>query len=106
DLDRLISLTENGQRWLIDLENREREKTGIPSLKVRYNRVFGYYIEITQAHLKNAPAHYQRKQTMVGAERFFTDELKKFEEEILTSSARQKSLEQELFQSLLDEIQK
>ena len=106
DLDRLLSLTENGQKWLIDLETREREQTGIASLKVRYNRVFGYYIEVTQTHLKSVPAHYQRKQTMVGAERFFTDELKKFEEEILTASSRQKSLEHELFISLVDEIQK
>jgi len=105
ELDHLISLTEDGQKWLVDLEARERESTGIPSLKVRYNRVFGYYIEITQAHLKNAPAHYQRKQTMVGAERFFTEELKKFEEEILTASVKQKSLEQELFNQLLNEIQ-
>ena len=106
ELDRLLSLTENGQKWLVDLETKEREQTGIPSLKVRYNRVFGYYIEVTQAHLKNVPAHYQRKQTMVGAERFFTDELKRFEEEILTASTKQKSLEQELFHALVDEIQK
>jgi DNA mismatch repair protein MutS len=105
ELDRLISLTEDGERWLIELETREREATGINSLKVRYNRVFGYYIEITQSHLKNAPAHYQRKQTMVGAERFFTDELKKFEEEILTASFKQKAMEQELFVQLLNEIQ-
>jgi DNA mismatch repair protein MutS len=104
DLDRLIDLSENGQKWLVDLEAREREQTGISSLKVRYNRVFGYYIEITQAHLKSAPAHYQRKQTMVGAERFFTDELKKFEEEILTSGSKQKSLEQELFAQLLGSV--
>ena len=104
ELDRLISLTDNGQRWLVDLETREREVTGIPSLKVRYNRVFGYYIEITSTHLKNVPAHYQRKQTMVGAERFFTEELKKFEEEILTSSSRQKALEQALFQQLIADI--
>lgn len=104
ELDRLISLTDEGQKWLVDLETRERQATGIPSLKVRYNRVFGYYIEITQAHLKSVPSHYQRKQTMVGAERFFTDELKKFEEEILTASVKQKSLEQELFQQLLNEI--
>ncbi len=106
DLDRLMSLTEDGQRWLMDLETREREATGISSLKVRYNRVFGYYIEITQAHLKSAPAHYQRKQTMVGAERFFTEELKKFEEEILTASSRQKSMEQELFGQFIEDIQR
>src|SRR5205085_4887912 len=102
---RLIDLSENGQKWLVDLEAREREATKIPSLKVRYNRVFGYYLEITSTHLRNVPAHYQRKQTMVGAERFFTEELKKFEEEILTASSRQKSLEQQLFEELLKSIQ-
>ena len=105
DLDHLISLTTDGQKWLVDLENRERASSGISSLKVRYNRVFGYYIEVTQAHLKNVPTHYQRKQTMVGAERFFTEELKKFEEEILTASFKQKALEQDLFADLLKKIQ-
>ena len=105
ELDRLININEDGQKWLLDLETREREATGIPSLKVRYNRVFGYYIEITQAHLKNAPSHYQRKQTTVGAERFFTEELKKFEDEIVNAVSRQKSLEQDLFSELLSAIQ-
>lgn len=105
ELDRLISLTENGQRSLVELEAREREATGISSLKVRYNRVFGYYIEITQAHLKNVPAHYQRKQTTVGAERFFTEELKKFEDEIVNASVRQKTLELQLFEDLVKTIQ-
>ncbi|MBI3535208.1 MAG: DNA mismatch repair protein MutS, partial [Deltaproteobacteria bacterium] len=105
ELDRLIELTEEGQNWLIKLEKEEREKTGIPSLKVKYNRVFGYYIEVTQTHLKNVPAHYQRKQTMVSAERFFTEELKNFEGEILTASTRQKLLEEELFIELLQKIE-
>ncbi len=105
ELDRLIALTEDGQSWLVQLEARERQATGISSLKVRYNRVFGYYIEVTQTHLKNVPDHYQRKQTTVGAERFFTEELKKFEDEIVHASSRQKALEQELFQSLLITIQ-
>ncbi|MCM2321972.1 MAG: DNA mismatch repair protein MutS [Oligoflexia bacterium] len=105
ELDHLLSLSENGQRWLIDLEAREREATGIASLKVRYNRVFGYYIEITQAHLKSVPAHYQRKQTTVGAERFFTEELKKFEDDFVNASARQKALEQQLFEELVSAIQ-
>jgi DNA mismatch repair protein MutS len=104
ELDRLIDLNERGSEWLLALEAREREATGIPSLKVKYNRVFGYFIEITQAHLKSAPAHYQRKQTTVGAERFFTDELKKFEEEAVTAQARQKALEEKLFADLLSEI--
>lgn len=105
ELDRLLDLAENGSRWLVELEARERAATGIPSLKVRYNRVFGYYIEITTAHLKNAPAHYLRKQTTVGAERFFTEELKKFEEEILTSNARQIAMEGQMFAELLTFIQ-
>jgi DNA mismatch repair protein MutS len=104
ELDRLLTLTEDGERWLVELETRERAATGISSLKVRYNRVFGYYIEVTAVHLKNVPAHYQRKQTMVGAERFFTEELKKFEEEILTASAKRKALEQEIFENLLEEV--
>lgn len=104
ELDRLLDLQENGNRWLLDLELKEREQTGIASLKVRYNRVFGYYIEVTSTHLKSVPAHYQRKQTMVGAERFFTEELKKFEEEILTAQSRVRALEEELFRSLCAEI--
>jgi DNA mismatch repair protein MutS len=104
DLDRLIELSENGARFLVELETRERDATGISSLKVKYNRVFGYFIEITQAHLKSVPPHYQRKQTTVGAERFFTEELKKFEEEMVSSGARQKALEQQLFDELLGRI--
>lgn len=106
ELDRLLDLAENGSRWLVELETRERQVTGIGSLKVRYNRVFGYYIEITTAHLKNVPAHYMRKQTMVGAERFFTEELKKFEEEILSSNSRQKNLEQQLFENLCERLRR
>ncbi len=105
ELDRLIDLSQNGERWLIDLEQKERARTGIGSLKVKYNRVFGYFIEVTQTHLKQVPADYQRKQTTVGGERFFTTELKQFEEEILTASSRQKSLEQELFEKLIERIQ-
>ncbi|MEK6580649.1 MAG: DNA mismatch repair protein MutS, partial [Bdellovibrionota bacterium] len=104
ELDRLLGLTTDGQNWILELEARERKTTGISSLKIRYNRVFGYYIEITQAHLKNTPAHYQRKQTTVGAERFFTEELKKFEDEFVHASTRQKALEQVLFEQLSDAI--
>jgi DNA mismatch repair protein MutS len=104
ELDRLIKLTTEGEKFLVDLELREREATGIGSLKVKYNRVFGYFIEISSANLKNVPAHYQRKQTMVGGERFFTEELKKFEEEILTASFKQKALEASLFQKLVDDL--
>ena len=104
ELDRLIKLTTEGEKFLVDLETREREATGIGSLKVKYNRVFGYFIEISSANLKNVPSHYQRKQTMVGGERFFTEELKKFEEEILTASFKQKALEASLFQKLIEDL--
>ncbi|MBU6376641.1 MAG: DNA mismatch repair protein MutS, partial [Bdellovibrionales bacterium] len=104
ELDRLIELAENGAQWLLELEARERNATGISSLKVKYNRVFGYFIEVTQAHLKSVPSQYQRKQTTVGAERFFTEELKKFEEESVSASFRQKALEQQLFGELLNRV--
>ncbi len=104
ELDKWIKLTTEGERFVVELEQRERQASGISSLKVKYNRVFGYFIEISTANLKNAPAHYQRKQTMVGGERFFTEELKKFEEEILSASQKQKSLEAEIFQNLIDEL--
>ncbi len=105
DLDRLLDLTENGQLWLVELETRERAATGISSLKVRYNRVFGYFIEVTSANLKNVPANYQRKQTTVGGERFFTEELKKFEDEFVSAGDRQRALESELFRALIAKIQ-
>jgi len=104
ELDRLITLTTEGEKFIVELERREREATGIGSLKVKYNRVFGYFIEISSANLKNVPAHYQRKQTMVGGERFFTEELKKFEEEILSASTKQRALEATLFQRLVDDL--
>ena len=104
ELDRLIKLTTEGEKFLIDLEARERASTGIGSLKVKYNRVFGYFIEISTVNLKNVPSHYQRKQTTVGGERFFTEELKKFEEEILSASQKQKALEAKLFDQLVEEL--
>jgi len=97
DLDELINLAENGEQWLVEFEARERAATGISSLKVRFNRVFGYYIEITKANLKSAPAHYIRKQTMVGGERYITEELKNFEEKILTAEKKRCDMEYALF---------
>src|SRR5690606_504010 len=75
ELDEAIRYSTRSQELLQELESRERQATGIPSLKVRYNNVFGYYIEITNTHRDKAPAHYQRKQTLANAERFTTDEL-------------------------------
>ncbi|RYZ70582.1 MAG: DNA mismatch repair protein MutS, partial [Proteobacteria bacterium] len=105
DLDRLIEITERGDRWLIDLEEKERARTSIPSLKVRYNRVFGYYIEITTTHLKNAPSDYMRKQTTAGGERFFTEELKRFEDDRISAEEKRKALEVALFEELNAEIE-
>ncbi|MBI3554879.1 MAG: DNA mismatch repair protein MutS, partial [Deltaproteobacteria bacterium] len=100
DLDELIELSENGEQWLAGFEARERKATGINSLKVRFNRVFGYYLEITKANLDAAPKHYIRKQTMVGGERYITEELKQFEEKILTAEKKRCDLEHALFREL------
>ncbi|MBI2605510.1 MAG: DNA mismatch repair protein MutS [Deltaproteobacteria bacterium] len=97
DLDELIGLTTNGEAWLAEYEAAERKSTAINSLKVRFNRVFGYYIEITKANLASVPAHYVRKQTTVGGERFITEELKRFEEKILTAEKKRNDLEYALF---------
>ena len=97
NLDYLRNLMFNGESWLKDFEQREREKTGIPTLKVGYNRVFGYYIEITNSHLEKAPANYVRKQTLTGGERFITEELKKHEDEVLNAQVRATELEYKIF---------
>ncbi|MEN9797501.1 MAG: hypothetical protein RL653_1197, partial [Pseudomonadota bacterium] len=104
ELDRLIQLTTSGKDLLLSIEQRERERTGIPSLKVRFNRVFGYYIEITRANLDRVPPDYQRRQTTVGAERFITEELKKLETEVLSAEERRFALEFELFESLRAQV--
>lgn len=104
DLDELITLCTDGHTYLADLEARERELTNIPSLKVRYNRVFGYYLEITKTHLKQVPARYTRKQTLVNAERYITDELKSFEEKVIDAESRRTQLEAKLFEELLDQV--
>lgn len=102
DLDELLSLASEGHEFLNDLEQRERERSGISSLKVRYNRVFGYYLEVTKANLRQVPADYQRKQTLVGAERFITPELKTYEDKVLNAEERRAEREQELFDELVE----
>jgi DNA mismatch repair protein MutS len=97
ELDELRDVASSGKATLARIETQERERTGIPSLKVRYNRVFGYYIEVTKAHLRNVPDDYQRKQTLANAERYITPELKEYEEKILTAEERIQELERELF---------
>jgi DNA mismatch repair protein MutS len=104
ELDRDRSLTRDSKRHLLALEARERERTGIASLKVRYNRVFGYYLEVTRANQARVPADYVRRQTLANAERYVTPELKELEEQILAAEERQAALEQELFRRLTTEI--
>jgi DNA mismatch repair protein MutS len=103
DLDMLRQASRDGKRWISQLQEREIAATGIKSLKVRYNSVFGYFIEVTKSHLANVPAHYTRKQTTVGGERFITPELKEMEAKILGADERARQLEYQLFQKLRDE---
>jgi DNA mismatch repair protein MutS len=100
ELDELITLSTEGQKALLEFETREKEKTGITSLKVRYNQVFGYYIEITHTHKNKVPAAYLRKQTLVNAERYTTDELQTLEQKILSSKTKRCEMEYSLFESL------
>jgi DNA mismatch repair protein MutS len=103
DLDSLRQGSREGKNWISHLQEREIAETGIKSLKVRYNSVFGYFIEITKSNLANVPAHYTRKQTTVGGERFITPELKEMEAKVLGADERAQNLEYQLFQKLRDE---
>jgi DNA mismatch repair protein MutS len=103
DLDALRRGSREGKNWIGHLQEREIAATGIKSLKVRYNSVFGYFIEVTKSNLANVPAHYTRKQTTVGGERFVTPELKEMEAKILGADERAQKLEYQLFQKLRDE---
>ncbi len=100
ELDELCSVSSSGRQAIAAIEDRERQRTGIGSLKVRYNSVFGYYIEITKANLALAPADYERKQTLVNAERFTTPELKEYERKILTAHDRCIEIEKRIFGEL------
>ena len=99
-VDELRKASTEGKGWIASLEAKERERTGIDSLKVRYNQVFGYYIEITKTHLTRVPPDYIRKQTLVNAERFMTAELKELEERVTGAESKLLALEQELFDQL------
>ena len=100
ELDHYVSLSRDARSWMANYETQERQRTGITSLKVRYNKVFGYYIEISKANLGAAPSDYFRKQTLVNAERFFTEELKTFETQVLEADEKRLELEQQLFEEL------
>ncbi len=103
-LDELRNLSQNADQFLLDLEARERERTGIASLKVSYNRVHGYYIEISRSQSENAPEDYIRRQTLKGAERFITPELKKFEDQVLSARERSLAREKALYEQLLEQL--
>ncbi len=105
EVDELRSLASGARGVMAQLEATERERSKIPSLKVRYNQVFGYYIEITKAHLDRVPADYERKQTLVGAERFTTPGLKELERKILSAESGLKELELQIFAKLQADLQ-
>ncbi len=100
ELDRLRSVAVDGKSWIASFEAREASRTGISSLKVGYNRVFGYYIEITNVHRDRVPPEYVRKQTLKNAERYITPDLKEYETTVLNAEARSKDLEYEVFQEV------
>ncbi len=104
ELDQIEVDTREAKEWVAGLEARERDRTGIKSLKVSYNKVFGYYIEISSGASARAPADYERKQTLVNAERYITPDLKRYEEQILTAEARTIELETALFKDLCKQI--
>jgi len=97
ELDRLSDIHANGRKLIEDIESRERERTGIKNLRVGYNKVFGYYIEVTNSFKDKVPYDYVRKQTLTGAERYITEELKSFEDEILSSAEKSLRIENEIF---------
>ncbi len=104
ELDELRKIRDHAGQFLIDLEIKEREQSGIPTLKIGYNRVSGYYIELTRAQAEQAPEHYIRRQTLKNAERYITPELKAFEDKVLSSESRALAREKMLFEMLLDEL--
>jgi DNA mismatch repair protein MutS len=100
ELDELRNISHSGRSSIAAIEERERQRTGIPSLKVRFNSVFGYYIEITKANLAHVPADYERKQTLVNAERFTTPEIKEYETKVLSAQERSVEIEKRIFADL------
>lgn len=106
ELDELRKIARGGKNWLLNFEHNERKKTGVSSLKVAYNSVFGYYIEVTKPNLHLIPENYIRKQTLTNKERFYTPELKDFEQKILGAEERMNILEYELYVALREKIAK
>jgi len=104
ELDKLLAAAKEAKEWVAGLERRERERTRVKSLKVGYNKVFGYYIEVTKANLDKVPEEYIRKQTLAGAERYITPELKEYETLILNAQGRSAELEAQVFRQVCQEV--
>jgi DNA mismatch repair protein MutS len=104
ELDELLDLKENAVYYLSELEKREKEKTGIPNLRIGYNKVFGYYFEVSKSYLKRVPVYFERKQTLTNVERFVTPQLKELENKILSAEEKIKNLEYELFLELREKV--
>ena len=104
-IDELIDATTNGKKWLLDIENREKQETGIKNLKIGYNKVFGYYIEISKSFVKLAPERYIRKQTLTTGERYITEELKNLENQIVGAQEKVVVLEYDAFAKIRDTIE-
>lgn len=105
ELDRLREISHGGKEYLINMQQRESERTGIPSLKISYNNVFGYYIEVRNTHRDKVPQEWIRKQTLVNAERYVTQELKEYEEQILSAEDKIYALESSIYNSVISKIQ-
>jgi len=106
ELDEYRYIIKHGKEWILQMQAGEREKLGIPTLKVGYNRVFGYYIDVTKPHVDKVPETYIRKQTLVNSERFITPELKEYEEKLLTAEEKIGTLEYEMFQTIREAVLK
>ena len=104
ELDSLRNIAHNGKEYLLQLQQRESEATGISSLKIGFNNVFGYYLEVTNVHKNKVPAQWMRKQTLANAERYITPELKDYEEKIVTAEEKMMAIEMQLFDSLVNEL--
>uniref|UniRef100_A0A7V6CDL0 DNA mismatch repair protein MutS n=1 Tax=Thermodesulfobacterium geofontis TaxID=1295609 RepID=A0A7V6CDL0_9BACT len=104
ELDELLNLKENAVYYLSELEKKEKEKTGIPNLRIGYNKVFGYYFEVSKSYLKRVPPYFERKQTLTNVERFVTPQLKELENKILSAEEKIKNLEYELFLELREKV--
>jgi len=106
EIDELREVSRSGKNYLLKIQNEEIEKTGIPSLKIAYNKVFGYYLEVRNTHKEKVPENWIRKQTLVNAERYITEDLKLYEEKILNAEEKLVSLEYQLYQKLIEKLSK